>query len=135
MPLAVIVAKAQELTEKRTLSVNCFGLPLTVTLGSDGKPRAFIRVCPHRWIVMRRVPRSQDCLLCTKDGVTFGVDSGAVRNTKGHRVPHGLHPTNVEIADGKVVLHLDSSDFSFFAYAMARRFGRKVSYPFKLKFR
>jgi nitrite reductase/ring-hydroxylating ferredoxin subunit len=130
MPL-VAIAKAQQLSQKRALQITACGIPITVTLGSDGKPRAFIRVCPHRWIVMKSVPRNHDCLLCVRDGVTFSIDTGTVRNTKGYRLRHGLHSLNAEMKGDDVVLHIDASAFSFFAYAMARRLGRK----FKFKFR
>lgn len=131
MAQTIIVSNAAQLRVNETFQVECLGVPFVLTMTERGEPRAFVNVCPHDWIEMNPCRVKHGCLECHKHDVTFDLNTGEVRDSKGKNISRGLCPAKAEISNGTVAITIDESHFEFFRQYRLRATVRKLKRLFR----
>ncbi len=102
------------------------GVPLSIIKTEEGT-KAFVRVCPHDWVVMRRPFMAGGCLVCPVHSVGFDACSGAVTDRRGKRITEGLREVGLEVRPEGVRVQVDGGIYAYLLMARLRRFGRALS--------
>jgi nitrite reductase/ring-hydroxylating ferredoxin subunit len=97
------VAAVSELHDMEPICVEHRGV-LYVTIKVQGELKGYVSLCAHKDLVMDPPRVAKGCLVCPHHKVTFDPTSGAVVDDRGKKVPQGLMPVELVVADGVVYL-------------------------------
>ncbi len=110
----------------RLINATVRGVPLSIIDTPEG-PKAYVRVCPHDWVVMRRPFLAGECLVCPVHSVEFNKCSGEVTERRGKRITEGLRQVGLEVRSGEVHVRMSGGVYVYLAMAHLRRIGRVLS--------